>query len=81
MVYSLSEIQQVKDTAGIEDKESVIDMILRSQAEFYARTATKEEQEEQKRKEAKEKLRAEIEAQKAAARESANGSGTALADE
>ena len=66
MVYSLAELKQVTEPTDTEGKESVIDMILRSQAEFYARTKTKEEQEEQARKEAKEKMRAELAAQKAA---------------
>ena len=55
----------MKEESGLDGKESVIDMILRSQAEFYARTSTKEEQEEEERKKMKELMRAEIAAEKA----------------
>ena len=66
MVYSLGEVKQVTEPAATEGSEGVVAMILRSQAEFYARTKTNDEQEELERKEAKEKLRAELAAQKAA---------------
>ena len=65
MIYSLEELKQVKEEVGLDGKESVIDMILRSQAEFYARTQTKDEQEEEERQRRKETMRAEFATQKA----------------
>ena len=45
-VFSLHELKQVKPATGLDGKGSVIDLILASQAEFYARTAPKKKVDE-----------------------------------